>query len=275
MKISIILAVYNEHKYLIKCLESLIKQKNVDYEIIIVDDGSNPPVSKTVVQNLSKNIQLTRINHSGTAVARNSAAKIATGDILVFIDGDMTFEPDFLDTLTKPIKENGAIGTNSLNEIVANWDNVWARCWNFENGLTSPVRVKNESNMTRDFRAVLKKEFKKVNGFDNTGYTDTWSLSRKLNTLPQKTQAKYYHYNPDSLAEVFSSAKWVGKRERKYGSFGKILALIRAVLPFSITTGIIKSFKYKSPEFLIFKLVYDFAVVFGIIETIINKKISK
>jgi glycosyltransferase involved in cell wall biosynthesis len=269
--ISVILAVYNQDKYLSKCLKSLSKQKQVKFEIILVDDGSK---NKLIIKNekLKNNkIRFFRIAHSGPALARNFGAQKARGEILVFLDGDMEFEPDFLKKLVEPILKKQAKGAYSSEEFVANWENIWARCWNFENGLKGKRRISQKQNMIKDFRAILKSEFEKVGGFDNIGYTDTWSLSEKLNYLPIITQAKYHHYNPSSLIEVFNQAKWIGGRQRKFGVVGKILALLRASLPISIIAGSIKSIQYKQVKFLLFKLIYDLGITFGIISCQIKK----
>ena len=51
--ISIIVPIYNTEKYLNKCLKSLVKQKNIDFEIICVNDGS-PDKSEKIVEKFKK-----------------------------------------------------------------------------------------------------------------------------------------------------------------------------------------------------------------------------
>src|SRR4030042_4945245 len=134
LEVSVILAVYNENAYLETCLDSLANQRGVNYEVIVVDDGSH----KRVVNNqltVKSNFIIFRIKHSGTAKARNFGARKAKGKILVFIDGDMKFTPDFLERLTGPIRRKKTNGTFSTEEYVANWENIYARCWNWENNL--------------------------------------------------------------------------------------------------------------------------------------------
>lgn len=265
MKVSIILAVFNEEKYLKTCLESLLKQSNVaDMEIIILDDGSKNKVKINQEKLNNVEIKIFRIKHSGPAIARNYAVGKATGKILVFLDGDMYFEPDFINELIAPIINGKAKGSYSSQEYVANWDNIWARCWNWENGLMTNLRINNKENMTKDFRAILSTEYARVKGFDDVGYTDTWTLSEKLGYLPFETKAKYYHYNPDTLAEVFQSARWIGGRFRKHGLLGKLISLIRSSIPISIILGILKSFKFRSLKYLGFKIVYDLGIYTGL-----------
>ena len=273
MKISVILAIYNEDQYLQKCLTSLNKQRGVTFEIIIVDDGSYKKVDLNTykIQNTKYKIQLHRIDHSSPAIARNLGVEKSKGDIVVFVDGDMEFEPDFLQKLTDPIVKGETKGTFSTEEFVANWDNLWARCWNNENGLATKRRIKKSINMVRDFRAILKSEFTRVKGFDNTGYTDTWTLGKKLGYWPTPTNAKYYHYNPASRNEVFMQALWIGARQRKWGLIGSVIAGIRATIVFSLPLAIFKAIRYKQPHMIKFKLIYDLGILGGVMNRIVNK----
>lgn len=273
MKVSIIIAAYNEEKYIRKCLESLAKQNYKDFEIIVVDDGSSDKTLQVLsnfqfsIRQPAGNFQFYSQNHQGPAKARNLGVKKAKGDILVFVDADMEFDKNFLRDLVQPIIKGITKGTYSTEEYVANWNNIWARCWNYNWGLPDQKRINPLSlDQQKDFRAILKSEFEKVGGFDNTGYTDTWTLSEKLKYKPIETQAVYYHYNPGNISEVFKQAKWSAKREYKNGCLGKLWAIIRANPAFSLLVGVSKAIKKQEPLFIIFKITYDFAVILGILE---------
>lgn len=277
MKASVIITLYNEEKYIEQCLSSLKDQSLNDFEIIIVDDGSIAN-SKLKVQNAKlklkiKDLRIFGQEHRGLAAARNLGAKKAKGDILVFLDGDMYFSKDFLETLIQPIKLGKTRGTFSTEEYVANWDNLWARCWNYNWNLPEKRRVDpKRRDQQREFRAILRKEFEKAGGLESVGYTDAWTLTAKLGYKPTSTKAVYYHYNPSNLKDVFLQAKWAAKRKYKLGILGKIIALIRASFPFSLINGLRKTVIKKEPAFVIFKLVYDFASVLGILEETIEGK---
>lgn len=271
MKISVILAIYNEDKYLEKCLLSLSEQKGVNFEVIVVDDGSWKPVNTKQLKVEGDKFKFFRIDHTGPAVARNFGVEKAKGEIVVFLDGDMEFEDDFLQMLTDPIVNGKSKGTFSTEEFVANWDNIWARCWNYENNLPTKRRINKNANMVKDFRAILKREFTRVKGFENTGYTDTWTLSEKLNYFPTPTKAKYYHYNPSDYWEVFAQAMWIGGRKRKFGFLGKIIAAARATAPVSLFVGLYKTVRYRELFMIKFKLLYDLGILGGIMNKIMNK----
>jgi glycosyltransferase involved in cell wall biosynthesis len=279
MKVSIIIPTYNEEKVIIKCLKSLSKQTYKDIEIIVVDDGSTDKTLKVLsgLRISDFGFRILRAEHRGPGAARNLGAKKAKGEILVFVDADMTFDKDFINRLVQPIIGGKTRGCFSKEEYVSNWENFWARCWNINEGWQERRRhPKNYPDKQKVFRAILKKEFERVGGFTPGGYNDDWSLSYKLGyEATAAPGAIFYHLNPSNLEEIFFQAVWIGKRRYKLGLIGVILALSRASLPFSLLIGIIKSIIFFQPQFLIFKVVYDFGIFIGILAYVIFKEGSK
>lgn len=279
MKLSVIIPVYNEEKVIADCLESLGNQTYDDFEIIIVDDGSTDSTLQILknIKEIYKDLIILKQKHKGPAMARNKGSKEAHGKILVFVDADMTFEKDFLEKLTKPIREGESRGTNSISEYVSNYDNRWARCYSRARGWHEDTLHNNSNQPTKSnvFRAILKSEFKKIDGFDYGGYTDDYTLSEKLGYDADIVKAKFYHKNPDNMQDVFIQAKWSAKREYKLGFLGKIIALIRSSFPISLLRGLYFSLIYKNIFCIIFLLVYDFAIFVGLLEMIfLNKQIK-
>lgn len=277
--ISIIIPTYNEIEVLEDSIQSLGEQTFTDFEIIVVDDGSTDGTIE-ILENLKKTLPDFKYfaqKHYGAGEARNLGVKNAKGKILVFVDADMTFDKDFLKKLVEPIEKGATKGTFSKEEFVSNWNNIWSRCWNIQEGWEEKRRHrKNYPNTQPVFRAILKSEFEKVGGFDKGGYMDDWSLSKKLGYQATNAEgAIFYHKNPDSLAEVFVHSKWVAKRKYKFGFFGYLYALVRSSLPASLIVGAYKATVYREPSFIIFKIVYDFGIFLGILEFLIFKKDSK
>lgn len=265
--ISIIIPVYNEEASISACLKSLRGQTGKENEIIVVDDGG---IDKTQEVVSVFPVKLLRQSHLGPGAARNLGAKSAKGDILVFVDADMTFAPDFIEKLTLPIRDGKTRGVFNTDEYVSNYDNIWAKCWNLNQNLASNRRMNPKSiHDVRDFRAITKEEFEKVGGFSLTGYTDSRTLSDKLGYLPTPVEgAVSYHANPASLSEVFLQARWIGRRPARLGIFGKLANLVRYSLPASIIIGIIKGVLYRRAGFLLFKVAYDLGFSIGIITSL-------
>ncbi len=280
MKLSVIIPTYNEEKSVGDCLESLARQTYPDLEVIAVDDGSTDRTLGILKDLRLGNLDLRvfKQKHKGPGTARNLGARKAKGEILVFVDADMTFDKNFLKNLARPILSGRVKGTFSKYEYVSNWENVWARCWNINEGWGEKKRhPKNYPDTQKVFRAIAKNEFDRVGGFDpKAGYMDDWTLSKKLGyEAVSAPGAIFYHKNPESLGEVFRQAKWIGKRPYKLGTIGNVVALIRASLPFSILVGIVKSMLRGNFAFLVFKLVYDFGVFVGILQKTLSGKLAK
>lgn len=284
-KLSVVIPVYNEEKQILDCLESLGNQTYSEFEIIVIDDGST---DKTLdyVNNLSRvtkkttdnkmNLSVLRQDHLGTGAARNLGAEKAKGSILVFVDADMTFKKNFLEIITKPILKGKSMGTSTKSEYVVNRKNLWAKCWNINEGWPEKRRhPKYTDKKDKVFRAILKSEFEKVGGFTPGGYTDDYTLSNKLGYKADVTKAVVYHKNPDSLVEVFAQSRWAAKRRYKRGYLGLYLSLMRASLPLSVLIGGWKSFIKKQPAFLLFKIVYDLGAFIGILSYVLTGKGQK
>ena len=279
MKVSIIIPTYNEKDVLETCIESLGEQTLNDFEIIVVDDGSKDGTLE-ILKNLKRslpNFKFIRQSHLGAGAARNIGVSLSKGEILVFVDADMTFDKDFLKNLVSPIMSGEAKGTFSKEEFVSNWNNIWARCWNVNEGWEEKSRhPRNYPDRQPVFRAILKSEFTKVGGFTPGGYDDDWSLNKKLGyEAVAASNAIFYHKNPANLIEVFQHAKWVGKRKYKLGFLGYLGGLVRASLPISLVVGLYKAIKNHLPTFIIFKIVYDFGIFVGILEFLITGRKSK
>lgn len=276
MKVSVIIPIFNEESVITDCLKSLGKQSYKDIEIIVVDDGSTDETLKRI-RKLKSSIKILKQSHLGSGAARNLGAGKAGGEILVFVDADMTFDKSFVKKLVEPIIKGKAKGTFSKEEYVSNWENVWARCWNINQGWEEKRRhPKNYPNKQKVFRAIIKSEFEGAGGFTPGGYTDDYSLYEKLGFMAQNTPgAIFYHQNPANLKEIFNHAKWVGKRRYKLGFIGFIVGLIRASFPISLIVGFVKAIMNNRPEFLFFKIVYDFGIFVGILMYISSGKGAK
>ena len=260
--ISAIIPAYNEEDTIKSCLETLERQSYSSIEIIVVDDGSSDSTRK-IIEDFSS-IKLLTQNHKGPGPARNLGASVAKGEILIFVDADMTFDKNFIRDLIKPISDGQTIGTFSKNEMVKNKDSIWSACWNINKNLPKDRMIaKNYPNEAPVFRAILKSEFEKVGGFDESGqYTDDWSLSKKLGKKSTAAVgAIYYHSNPQSLGEVWQQARWIGKNEFIAGNLlRRFKSLILYSLPVSFVIGLFKSIINFNFYFLFFKLIYNLAI---------------
>ena len=90
MKVPIIVPVYNVESYLTQCIESLLIQTSIEYEIILVDDGSTDG-SSSICDAYSANYNNVHAYHKvngGLSSARNYGLDKSTGEWVVFVDSD-------------------------------------------------------------------------------------------------------------------------------------------------------------------------------------------
>ena len=108
-KLSVIIPVYNAEKTLKKCMESVLKQKDEDLEIVLINDGSTDASDKIIQEYKEKNpktISYYKKKNTGVADTRNYGIKKAKGTYILFLDAD-----DYLDIhlygLVKQYMEKG------------------------------------------------------------------------------------------------------------------------------------------------------------------------
>lgn len=279
MRVSVIIPAFNEEATIGRCLRSLQQQTLKDQEIIVIDDGSTDKTRKIVRQ---FPVKLLKQSHLGPGRARNLGARAARGEILIFVDADMTFDKKFLEKLIEPIIKKETIGTFSKEEMVSNKDNIWSQCWNINKGLpVDRMHPKNYPDTQPVFRAILKKEFERAGGFKPIGYIDDHTLADQLGVLATAaTAAFFYHQNPSSLEEVFRQARWIGKSEYKRRKIKielvmKIISLIRYNPFFSLVNGLAGSVRLGSLNYLIFKLTYDLAVEISLLGSFLGEQANK
>lgn len=103
MNISIIIPVYNTSKFLTTCIESILSQSYLDYEVILIDDGSTDN-SGSICDSFLKKDTRVRVYHKpngGVDSARNLGIEKAKGKYLYFVDSDDMLLPNCLQTLVE------------------------------------------------------------------------------------------------------------------------------------------------------------------------------
>ncbi len=115
--LSIIIPAHNEEKYIESCLKSIKQQKYSNYEIIVVCDSCTDK-TKQIAKKYTKKVY--EIKKKNVSCARNTGARKATDDVLVFLDADCVIAPNLLVEMCSAI-EQGYIGgltkTNSLEDL--------------------------------------------------------------------------------------------------------------------------------------------------------------
>lgn len=111
--ISVIVAAYNAESFLRDCLDSVLRQTFVDFEIIIVDDGSKDNTATIIkeFQRLDKRVLGLFKENGGVTSAREAGVQVAKGKYLFFLDSDDYIPDTALDDLY-------SVAENEGNDIV-------------------------------------------------------------------------------------------------------------------------------------------------------------
>lgn len=135
-KVSIIIPVYNAEKYIVACIDSVISQSFVDWELILVDDGSTDN-SGEICDNYSfddKRIRTIHKKNGGVSSARNVGIAESVGEWLYFIDSDDFIEPDTLrESLERTTTESLDLIVHGLvNDYIYSGDSIGLPYKSFE-----------------------------------------------------------------------------------------------------------------------------------------------
>jgi glycosyltransferase involved in cell wall biosynthesis len=107
--VSVIVPTHNRPALLHEALSSVLSQKVLPAEIIIVDDASDPPVSLPASRN---GLPLRLLRHEqtrGGAAAKNTGAQAAQGELIAFLDDDDLWAPSYLEHATAHLTQHGDI----------------------------------------------------------------------------------------------------------------------------------------------------------------------
>lgn len=109
-RLSIIMPVYNAEEYLKRSIDSVIKQSCVDWELIVIDDGSTDN-SLEILRDYEKkheNIKVIHQDNQGPGLTRNNGVKCALGEYVSFIDADDYVDEDYVKILLNAVSNFNA-----------------------------------------------------------------------------------------------------------------------------------------------------------------------
>lgn len=108
MKITIIVTIYNIEKYIEKCIQSLISQSYKNLEILLVDDGSSDNSAEICrkYETEDNRVKYLKKKHEGVSSARNFGMDNASGQYILFVDGDDYMRQDAVESLVTELLKN-------------------------------------------------------------------------------------------------------------------------------------------------------------------------
>ncbi|WP_327717430.1 bifunctional glycosyltransferase family 2 protein/CDP-glycerol:glycerophosphate glycerophosphotransferase [Streptomyces sp. NBC_00490] len=168
-RFSVIVPAYKVQAYLHECLDSVLSQSCPDLELIAVDDRS-PDACGAIVDEFAARDPRVRpvhlVGNRGPGGARNAGLAAATGDYLVFLDGDDTLTPDALRAIADRLKETGDPDVLVHDHALTDWTGAAVRD-GFATQLTeegpAPFRLEDRPGLLRlpavAWNKVYRREF--------------------------------------------------------------------------------------------------------------------
>lgn len=102
---SVVIPVWNRANIIKRAIKSALDQTYDNFEIIVVDDGSEDGLEEVIKPYISESLSYFRIPHSGASAARNHALTHAKGEYIAYLDSDNVWHPEFLSTMCEFLKK--------------------------------------------------------------------------------------------------------------------------------------------------------------------------
>jgi len=167
-KMSVVVGLYNAERTLNDCLESLRHLNYPDYEVIVVNDGSTDGSEAIMNRFTGAPYRCITTPNQGISGARNEGLRMATGEIVAYIDSDANADPDWLSHLAATYLESDVAGVGGPNIVPAE-DNWQAQCIYRAPG--GPTQVMLDDRYAEHIpgcnMSFRKAALDSINGFDN------------------------------------------------------------------------------------------------------------
>lgn len=176
--ISVIIPTLNEEKYIESALKSLINQDyKGGYEIIVADGMSKDNTVRTAKKFADKVIT---VKQKGVSAGRNEGAKIAKGEILLFLDGDTILLFNGLTEISKLFRAKKVVGATCPILPISPEAKDFALYWSFNQFMKRSIKSK-KPQIPGICCAYRKKAFEEVGGFDeNLDTLEDFELSERI-----------------------------------------------------------------------------------------------
>lgn len=234
MKITVIIPVYNEEKGIEKCLKSIINNTRSPDEIIVAN-GMSEDKTRELISQFSQ-VKLLSNTKRTAASGRNLAISAASGDIIVFTDGDCYADSKWIENIEKAFEYYNldalggkVVAAKAENKFEEFWNHLaWNVLMSFGDVSYKVVdRTMNDAFVTANC-AYRKDLLNKLNGFDewfgnNAEDVDlSWralSLGANMRYIPE---AVIYAHGVTTLKGIknksFRNGVSSSKLQKRYGS---------------------------------------------------------
>ena len=211
--ISVIIPAKNASDTIASCLDGVLSQQNLDveYEIILVDDGSEDDTGAIAHE---KGVTVIRQENAGPAAARNAGAHRARGDLLAFTDSDCVPSPNWLYHLTCPFQELNVVGAKGTYRTHRHGLVPRFVQQEYEYKYRKMAKLENIDFIDTYSAAYRRRIFLENGGFDDAFAVPSvedqelsFRLARKGYRMVFATEA-YVHHQHDRDLIAYAKRKW-------------------------------------------------------------------
>ncbi|MFL5865625.1 MAG: glycosyltransferase [Thermoleophilaceae bacterium] len=258
-EVSVVVAAYDEERWIDACLHSLLEQTHPDYELIVVDDGSRDRTAEIAAR---PGVRLLRMPHRGCGTARDAGARAARGRLLVFLDADELYAEDFLERLVAPLDDPEVAGTfpggvtwhNPAEGLAPGWLRVRGR---------PPGERPRFGDRNPWPKAVRREDFERAGGYPRVGYGEDVDFGRRIGPAHVVHAARFRFTLPTGPREVFGKARWIGRGPR----FERERPPLRTLLPPWSWRKALRHLRARRPRAACVRVLYDAGLLLGYFES--------
>jgi len=245
--ISVIIVNYNGKRHLEKCFESLMKIDYEKYEIILVDNNSTDN-SIEFVKNTQPSVIIIKLDKNyGFAEPNNIGAKIAKGDLLLFLNNDTIVMPNFISEMVKVLTQDSKIAIcqslllkpNGTVDSSGDFVDVLGRAYSSREKVSEVKEILSARGASM---MVRKNFFWEMGGFDKYFFAtfedvdlgwNAWIFGYKVVVAPNSI---VYHSRSQTVKNLSNQVRFHGVKNTL------ILRLVNFEIPFMISSIVKLSF---------------------------------
>lgn len=288
-KYSLIIPVYNRPDEVDELLNSLTTQSSKDFEVVVVEDGSEWDC-KDIVNSYSSSLKVSycHIENSGPGTARNFGASNAGGDWFIFLDSDTLLPKDYLMHVKKYLSEQDVDAFGGADRDRADFLPIQkAISYSMTSFLTTGgIRGKGKSLekfKPRSFNMGIKRSvFEQLGGFGQMRYGEDIDFSLRIEKAGYMTafvkDAFVYHKRRTSFQAFFRQIQHSGEArillsKLHRGSF-KLVHLFPGMFTLGILASIILSISFPLIGMILLSFYLVYFLFIGVHSLLISKSLK-
>lgn len=257
--ISIIIPVYNQEKYLSRCLDSILAQTFTDFEVVCVNDHSTDNTENILKEYVKKDSRIKTFDDpgKGAADARNFGIEKASGEYVGFVDSDDFIQPQMYEFLLRAITENNcdmvACGYEETSDTESKLFEYSCReCDPSEFAGDAYNWGKDEMILSGVWSKLVKKDLlKTIDKFENYRVGEDTLFCANLWTNANKTllvnlPLYLYFKNSQSVTQKIDDERYLCLIETRYKAFKIYKQKYRKLSNYYLFKGILLIFRCKN-----------------------------